>query len=707
MSSDSLIGMNKLIFNYLSQSIDKFENSDWGKIEADQKKEFRKVLVLFAKDLNDTVDSIIRGVTFEELPKDVREYIKLDKKENYCRDDQKKKFDDTIESIYQKWIDVLSKEIEDMDKENPTAKDIGPRSELDRWKFRMQRLTKVNDFFKSDDYRMVGKYFAEQKNKLPPNVQDLTNEMKQKKIDSHTAHSEARDNVKYLSTLEIYFDPLYNGTPDTIIDSLQSLMNSLKLISFTARYYDNTKMTNLFSKITNQMINNCKNFILDIKVDEGGESDRDPVYLWEQKSEDLIARFEKCIELYKCYKEKYKQAKTNTASSNKENNFEFGENQLFGKFDQFCKRLNKLIELFTTIKQFEDIKAHKLDSMESIQGEYDEKLEMFKSKTSQLLRYTETKFDKDYVAFNLLINDIETKLHKIINEEFKKLNWIEKKLKLLAKYEKILTKPNLQANLCSEKLEIFSNYKREIDSIQSKFDSYRTDPKLQRNMPKISGRIKWAKHLFNRIFPFINSFKDIAARDRKETEQSYMTTNTLLYSYIILNEKFFSQFVESAKAKLTLPLLIINENSSPKVNLDLYVLQLIREAKCMLRMNCSIPEAAKIILLQEEKFKKYYNDLTFMVKEYRRINGRINRSESEYYFKSHIKDLNSKLSPLKSTINWSSMNIDSTLQVVFNCLLKFEYSIDSFMEILVNRVHRNMLSIRKLDLLEIPENAKK
>ena len=29
---------------------------------------------------------------------------------------------------------------------------------------------------------------------------------------------------------------------------------------------------------------------------------------------------------------------------------------------------------------------------------------------------------------------------------------------------------------------------------------------------------KWAKHLFNRIFPFINNFKDIAAKDRKETE---------------------------------------------------------------------------------------------------------------------------------------------------------------------------------------------
>ena len=183
-----------------------------------------------------------------------------------------------------------------------------------------------------------------------------------------------------------------------------------------------------------------------------------------------------------------------------------------------------------------------------------------------------------------------------------------------------------------------------------------------------------------------------------------MSTNTLLYSYILLNEKFFGQFVESAKTKLTAPLLVINENSAPKVNLDLYVLQLIREAKCMMRMQCVIPEAAKIILLQEEKFKGYYNELTFMVKEYNRILSRINRSDAEYYFKGHIKDLNLKLTPLKSTINWSSMNIDTSLQVVFNCLQRFEYSIDSFMEILENRVHRNMLSIRKLDLLMIPEN---
>ena len=96
-----------------------------------------------------------------------------------------------------------------------------------------------------------------------------------------------------------------------------------------------------------------------------------------------------------------------------------------------------------------------------------------------------------------------------------------------------------------------------------------------------------------------------------------------------------------------------------------------------------------------------------MIKEYIRSLSKINKSKTEYYFKWHIKDLNLKLTPLKSTVNWSRMNIDSSLQIVSECFQKFEYSIDSFMEILDNRVQRNILTIKKLDLLYIPENQTK
>ena len=153
ISPDSIVGMNKVIYNYLSPAL---ETVDWGNnINEDQKKEFKKVMGSFAKDINDTVDSLVSGVKFQELPDNVREFIHKDKKD-FTTEEERQVLTGKIEEIYQNWIDVLTKEIEDMDKENPAFSDSGPKSELERWKYRMQRLTKVNDFFKSS-YERFGK----------------------------------------------------------------------------------------------------------------------------------------------------------------------------------------------------------------------------------------------------------------------------------------------------------------------------------------------------------------------------------------------------------------------------------------------------------------------------------------------------------------------------------------------------------------------
>lgn len=49
------------------------------------------------------------------------------------------------------------------------------------------------------------------------------------------AANEAKDNVKFLSTLERFIEPLYSGTATTIIDTLPALMNSIKMIHTIAR----------------------------------------------------------------------------------------------------------------------------------------------------------------------------------------------------------------------------------------------------------------------------------------------------------------------------------------------------------------------------------------------------------------------------------------------------------------------------------------
>jgi hypothetical protein len=41
------------------------------------------------------------------------------------------------------------------------------------------------------------------------------------------------------------------------------------------------------------------------------------------------------------------------------------------------------------------------------------------------------------------------------------------------------------------------------------------------------------------------------------------------------------------------------------------------------KLDIAIPESGKIVLLQEDKFKSYYNDLKFMLAEYARIGDKI------------------------------------------------------------------------------------
>ena len=62
-----------------------------------------------------------------------------------------------------------------------------------------------------------------------------------KQIDVNITESanEAKDNVKYLYTLERFIDPLYTGNSDTITDTLPALMNSIKMIHTIARYVFN------------------------------------------------------------------------------------------------------------------------------------------------------------------------------------------------------------------------------------------------------------------------------------------------------------------------------------------------------------------------------------------------------------------------------------------------------------------------------------
>lgn len=681
--------------------------TDWASCESEQANEFKTTFEKFTIELSQGIQSLSGGI---DLPSPEPTEVDL---RNQTLNDVAKDHPELV-TKYEQLLEVWCRQIEQYlettleGQQKDSAGDQGPRTELDFWRSRLQKITSITEQLRTKERKMVFGLLRTITNVsqevAPKNRQSVFNTLrrwKQIEIAITEAFNEAKDNVKYLTTLEKFIEPLYTGTPSTIIDTLPALMNAVKMIHTIARYYNTTeRMTNLFAKITNQMITNCKECVL-----EGEESE----FLWQKDPLVLVQNLLSCIKLNNEYQEYYRQTKETLLTLPKGKQFDFSETLIFGRFDLFCRRVHKLIDMFKTVHQFTSLSQHRFDGMEPLVLSFKKTLEEFQFKRHDLLDFHNNRFDRDYVEFNVRISDLESNLRQFINQSFEAITSIESSLNLLTKFQAILLREGLRQDLETKFAVIFHNYGLELTQVQDQYEKYKTGPPLVRNLPPVAGHITWSRHLYRRIEGPMQRFQTnpavLAGRDSRKLIRMYNKMAKTLVEFETLWYQAWVSSIETVKSGLQATLIIKHPDDGMRfhVNFDWEILQLIRETRCLDRMGgVEIPESAKMILLQEQKFKTYNHELSFFLKEYRRVTQSV-KPIATNLMRPHMENLEFKMRPGLVILTWTSMNIEAYLDEVWKELDRLEQLVLAVNDLMESRIDANLKIVANVLLVNLPE----
>jgi dynein heavy chain len=400
--------------------------------------------------------------------------------------------------LLESWCDTIERNIGDRDKANtlPALAEAvqhtgGPKAIIAYWRNRMQKLTSIVEQLKQREYRIVVSVMTALVGKSGPTTTDATRSSafglirRWKAVDTALteAANEAKDNVKYLSTLSKFIEPLYTSSPLEVIDALPALMNSIKMIHTIARYFNSPeRMTDLFIKITFTCIANCKTYILATPMPNGEAADASnntSKHLWSRNVPALISRLEDVLKLNEAFQEDYRLTKESLAATPGSRRMDgLNEEAIFGKFDLFCRRVIKLIDTFATTSQFDALASHNLEGLEPLLTQFNTQLEEFKKKRHDLLNFTDSSFDRDYVEFNVRIGDLELDLQKYINQSFQSITSIDAALALLAKFQDVLQRDSMREDLDSKLALIFQTYGHELSMVEAQYDKHKQSPPI-------------------------------------------------------------------------------------------------------------------------------------------------------------------------------------------------------------------------------------
>ncbi|XP_071043887.1 dynein axonemal heavy chain 5-like [Parasteatoda tepidariorum] len=454
--------------------------NDWKKNELDETKnkslcmEAFNNFVTFIEDAEENLKHVVKFKGGEEL--DLSAVKDFEAAEKFVIFDEKVK---AVEQVMVEWIRQIQEVIAESGLIRQEADNVGPLQELRYWREILYKLSSVVDFVRSDKFQRTVKVLEAAQSR----VLKIWRKEDRKLTDKI---NEVRDNVKYLKDLEPLCQDLYRNDMDALSKMIPLLISRVRMIHAISRFYNTSEhITSFFTKVTNQIVIVCKNYIT-----ESGK-----VGLWTIPRDVAENRMKKCINLFNEYKKELNDAKRETSSEYGNRMFKFYLVPVLGSFDSFCSRLNTICELFDIIEEYSVLNTCCIEGIEAHSGKFNSLVGALKGKPHDLLDHRKTEFDTDYLEFKKQIQELNKNLQEFINKQFETIPIVHRSILHLKRFQDLKISA---LDTTSQYLNMFKAFEFEMDVI-SKIYKEKELKKGESMKPPFAEKILWARSLYIRI----------------------------------------------------------------------------------------------------------------------------------------------------------------------------------------------------------------
>jgi len=567
-----------------------------------------------------------------------------------------------LESAVIMWTKQIKNMLK-MDPENALKRGDQPTpdEELHFWISKAGNLNSVFQQLQSDRVRKVLRFLDLSKSTYCTPFAKLCKEV-------FTARIEANDNVKYLSTLEPWFDKLVGNVQDdfgSLMHLFRPTMHLILMIWKNSKCYNTPgRLVVLVREICNALIKQSCGYV------SGEEIFR---LIDENEAGLAVEKLKTTLKVCGTFKSTYFDYKATANAECAANPWRIQNNALFVRLDTFLERCHDILDLTQTIVQFSQLgeievggtKGKTLTtSVQQIYSDFNTAVASFENVKYDIMDVNAKRFDDDFYEFRCTIKELERRLGSILIQAFDDSGTIYGRFKLLDSFEGLLERPIIQDELEKKHVMLVQQYGVDLKSIQELFLAQRETPPIPVNLPPVAGSITWCRGIMQRANIPMQKLqmlhRSVLEREEaKEVTKVHENIYESLNEYVSMKVTEWSHNVESSsQAKLKLPLLRrVAETGLLAVNFDPDLVALLREVKYFLLLGLPVPESAQQIFKKAEVFRTQTGNLELIVNMYNNMVTSLLPVEKPLVA-TYINKIDKTLSRGIKQLSWKSHGID-------------------------------------------------